>query len=652
MRWKVLFELWVRLACFACVLAVLAAALASAESIDGWVMFETGREVLREIVARVFAGMGLAVLVASGATLLIAPYVVWRPDAAVGRARLEAVSRTAAAITVIVGACGLTGASIRWASAVGLLHLSNSGGIHLWDCLAMLECVVGVLWYSRRTKRAELSRLSASLSGRFTRRALLLSAAGGVLSGLAGEDSRSPSAELRGGDPPRHTTPNLVLVTFDALSAEDVSCYGYRLPTTPHIDAFAQSSYVFRNCYATCTFTTPSIVSMMTGRYPSSTRVYHYGGPLHGRAALRTLPGQLRAGGYRTAASVANPGAHPRCLGFGADFDVLPAPPLNDLVTREAAQLSQSAVFADDAQRAAHFVPYMLEEISPRTFGTIHSSFPPQMSFQQAERILAELRGPFFLWVHVFAPHFPYLPEPPYLHRFLRDDELRTHADFTNMAGLTGLMYPLAKQAVVDKARLRYDEWIAQADGAFGSFMAALRSSGRLNNTAVIVSADHGESFEGGWMGHGGAQQLRPIIHVPLVMHLPRQSERRDITAVVDHTALAPTILDLAGLTRPEWMDGQSVTPLMRGKGASAGGLAFTQFFVPNSVFEPVRYGTVGAIDGQYQYVFDLEKGSGGLFQLSDACQGLERSRAEPQVAAELHARMRQRFPSLFSRTA
>lgn len=646
MRYKVFLELWLRLACFACLLALLAAALVSLESVDGWVMFESGREVLREVVARVVAGMGLAVLVATGAAVLVAPYVLWRTEAT--GSRLEAVSRAGAAVAVIGAAWGVTGASIRWASAVGLLHLSNGGTIYLWDCLATLELVAGALWYGRRSKRIELARLSASLSGRFTRRALLLSVVGGVLTGLAGEDAAVPAARLVGRAPPRRTSPNLLLVTFDALSAEDVSCYGYRLPTTPHIDALAQSSYVFKNYYATCTFTTPSIVSMLTGRYPSSTHVYHYGGPLHGRAAMRTLPGQLRVGGYRTAASVANPGAHPACLGFGTDFDILPAPPITDLATREAVQLFRSAVFADDAGRAANFVPYMLEQLSPRAFGNVHSSFPPQLSFQQAEQILRQLRGPFFLWVHVFAPHFPYLPEPPYLHRFLRGDELRTHAEFTDMTALTGLAYPAAKQPMVDKARLRYDEWIAQADGAFGDFMAALRSSGRLNDTAVIVSADHGESFEGGFMGHGGAQQLPPIVHIPLVVHLPRQVGRRDITAVVDQTDLAPTILDLAGLPRPEWMDGQSATGLMRGEGEPEGRLAFTQFFVANSAFKPVKHGTVGAIDGKHQYVFDLDKGSGALFRLSDDWRSVDRSAAESRLAAELHARMHERFPNLF----
>jgi arylsulfatase A-like enzyme len=647
MRGKILLELWLRLICFACLLAVLAAGLATLESVDGWIMYETGREVMREIVARVFAGMGLAVLVASGVTLLAAPYVLWR--AAAASSRLELISRTGAAVTAVAAAWGLTGAAIRWSTTVGLLPLSNSRAIYLWDCLAILELVAGVFWCARLSKRDQLSRLSAGLSGRLTRRALLLGAIGGALTGLTEEDnSRGAVPAWLGSPSPWRATPNVLLVTFDALTAEDVSCYGYRLPTTPNIDALAQSSYVFRNNYATCTFTTPSIVSMMTGRYPSNTHVYHYGGPLHGQAAQHTLPGRLRAGGYRTAASVANPGAYPACLGFGADFDILPAPPLADLATRESVQLFHSATFADDAGRAARFVPYMLEQLSPRALGSVHSTFPPHLSFRQAEHILGQLHGPFFLWVHVFAPHFPYLPEPPYLHRFLRGNELRTHAEFTDMVGLTGLVYPAAKQAVVDKARLRYDEWIAQADGAFGQFMAALRSAGRLNDTAVVVSADHGESFEGGWMGHGGAQQLRPIVHVPLVVHLPRQSERHDITTVVDHTALAPTILDLAGLPRPEWMDGESLTGLMQGQGERPGRLAFTQFFMSNSVFRPVRHGTIGAIDGQYQYVFDLGKGSGALFRLYDTSQSLDLSRTEPRLAAELHARMRERFPNLF----
>src|SRR5581483_1967841 len=182
-----------------------------------------------------------------------------------------------------------------------------------------------------------------------------------------------------------------------------------------------------------------------------------------------------------------------------------------------------SALLATDLHFAYEFFPYVAEQLSPHAFAQTHSITPPRWSFQQGAAILRQLRDPFFLWVHVFAPHYPYLPEAPYLRRFLPTDELRTHVEFNDMVGRSGYNYSLGKQAQIDKGRLRYDEWLAQADGEFGRFMQELGRTGRREDTAVIVSADHGESFQGGFLGHGGLQHLRPILHIPLLVHLPGQ---------------------------------------------------------------------------------------------------------------------------------
>jgi arylsulfatase A-like enzyme len=480
---------------------------------------------------------------------------------------------------------------------------------------------------------------------------LLLAGVGGLTAALSNrlvpQASTEPARRARA----KSTSPNIVMVTFDAMCAEDMSLYGYRLPTTPNIDALAQTSFAFSNYYAASTFTTPCVVSTLTGRYPSSTHVYHYGGRLLGESALQTFPHVLRAAGYTTAASVANPGAHPACLGFGRDFDDLPPPPINDFVAREAAARFHSATLADDIAFAGRIAPYLLEQVSPQWFGQTHSDFPPELSLRQASRILDRLDGqhdPFFLWVHFYAPHFPYLPEPPFLKRFLPSEELRTHTDFAKLFDLIGYNYSASKQPDIDRARLRYNEWMAEADDVFGRLMMRLRGSGHFDNTAVIVSADHGESFQGGYAGHGGPRQLRPILHVPLVMHFPGQTQAHRIATIADQTALAPTILEIADLRRPDWMEGHSLGAAMRGESSAQPELAFTQYFEPNSAFKPITRGTVGVIDGQHQYVFDVARKTGALYALDEAQeQKVDRSQIDPQTSADLHGDLERRFPGL-----
>jgi arylsulfatase A-like enzyme len=646
-----LWVLWSRLVSFACTIAVLLCGILSLMEVDGWRTYETVPEILREIGARLILSISVAALLGTGATLMVLPFVL--SDRAAMEARCGRIVRFAGSMVAVAFAAALVGLLIHWGTQTGLLDMTQRASVRLWLGLSAL-LVAGNAVY-RLLGRAQLEASADFVnifSGKLTRRLVLISGAAGLLTAFR---DTTPARAQSAARAPRPTAgPNIILVTFDALSAEDMSCYGYHLQTTPNIDALARASCLFTNYYAVSTFTTPNVVSMLTGRYPSSTRVYHYGGKLHGLESARTLPRELRKMGYRTLASVANPGAHPDCLGFGADFDALPPAPIADFVTRETAAVFQSAQLAYDAGLAARLAPYTLEQMSPRLFGQKHSSTPPGLSFGQAAALLDKVEPPYFLWVHSFAPHFPYLPETPYLHRFLAGDELRTHAEFANMVDLKGYSYSPARQPIVDKARLRYDEWIAQADGAFGQFMAMLRDSGRLRDTAVIVSADHGESFAGGYVGHGGSEQRRPIVHVPLLIHLPGQTDGRIIPEVVDQTALAPTILELTSCSRPHWMDGKSLDPLLRrsaspqGSVAAQSSLAFAQYLERNSVFEPVKRGTIGVIDGQNQYVLTLEDGRGCLYRLAESDrQQHDRSTLEPELATRLRACIARQFPGL-----
>lgn len=640
-------RLWSRLFFLASLITLLAAALSALIGIDGWVLYYTAAEIFHEIAARVVIAVVVALFIATVSTVLTAPYALGRYKSSANR--IDQTTRLAVFVTAWICGSAIIGATIRWGIAVHLIALTNRGSIYLWDSLALLLGIfISILYLRARSTFRSTSERTFALSGSLTRRWFLTLAAGGFLSGLSRGSTDATAPVERSTRRRSDARPNIILITFDALSAQDVSSFGYRLPTTPHIDALAKSSHLFVNYYAASTFTTPCVTSILTGRYPSNTHVYHYGGRLHGIDSVRTLPNYLRAHGYATGASVANPGAHPGCLGFGNHFLILPPPPIKDLPVRKAVELFSSAQLADDIGRAERFVPYMLEQLAPHAFGDFHSKFPPSWSFAQANQILGSLTPPFFLWIHVFAPHFPYLPEAPYLHRFLPSDEFRTHAEVSDLVDLPGYDYSPAKQPLIDKVRLRYDEWIAQADGAFGQFLEALQRSSFFDDTAILVSADHGESFQGGFLGHGGGRQLRSIVQIPLLIHLPGQTSSSAISTVFDQTTVSPTILEIAKLTPPDWMDGESLGPAMRAESSSRNSLAFTQFLAANSVFKPIDQGTCGVIDGRYQYVFDLATRSGALYLLTEAnTQKSDLISVDPAAAARLHRETSERFADI-----
>jgi arylsulfatase A-like enzyme len=115
----------------------------------------------------------------------------------------------------------------------------------------------------------------------------------------------------------------------------------------------------------------------------------------------------------------------------------------------------------------------------------------------------------------------------------------------------------------------------------------------------------------------------------------------------VDQTALAPTILDLAGLPIPDWMHGQSLVAwLNREENGQGEGLAFTQYVERNSIFRPLHRGSIGVIDGEYQYVFYLDTQKGVLRPLKQAqIWDLDESSENPARVEALHAAIHAKFP-------
>jgi len=247
----------------------------------------------------------------------------------------------------------------------------------------------------------------------------------------------------------------------------------------------------------------------------------------------------------------------------------------------------------------------------------------------------------------VITPHNPYLPDPADRGRFLPPAKVHTYEE--QAGGRWKPNYPSDQQSLVDERRLRYDEFIATADRAFGSFMTNFDKSEKSKNTVVIVSADHGESFEGGVYQHSSPYLTRPVIHIPLIIRLPGQRTKQSVGVPADETALAPTILELAGQSKPENMRGQSLAKwLKEGNPGEEEGLAFSQYLERNSVFRPLQHGMVGVVDGKYQYVVDLETQKGALRPLSEAhFWRLDKTSENPVRARELRSAIHERFPDL-----
>jgi arylsulfatase A-like enzyme len=430
--------------------------------------------------------------------------------------------------------------------------------------------------------------------------------------------------------------PDIYLITIDALRADHMSLYGYSRPTTPNLERFAQRASTFDYFFANSNFTTSATTSIETGKLPWTHRVFQLGGFLRGQAQRENLEAMLRQRGYYTSMISSNPVAGPiqhRTLG---SYDAVEYPPpmhdmgsfqhytdlvgLNTLYTLSGTLLNSLAcvrLYMSDLIWNDQF-PNPAEPV----FDWVRHSLQPSGTHQ-----------PRFVWAHVFPPHDPYLAPLPYRGRFLSSSKLTRMYDFIGLDNRS-----LPRGVSVDEMRARYDEDINYTDHAVGSFLEWLDHTGRLDRSIVIISADHGESFEHGWFKHTGPYLYNDLIRIPLLVHLPGQKEGLRITQTAEQVDLLPTILDLVGGPVPSWSEGTSLKPSLEGKQVVPRSI-FSMNLETSSTFEPITRGTLAVIDNDFKYIDRLRSQEVSLYRYrTDPLEQQNLVESEPAVAARMKA--------------
>ena len=649
-RLRILMAAWGRFVLAACASAMFILVLYVLSAVDGWLYYIEPWDVAAGITERIFLAILLGAAIGTVCFAAALPFLLSNREALAARSRI-AVFVTVVAAGVVCFSF-LLRALLVWAATLGLGSVTHGYKIGLG--IAILIAFAAVIY--RPTTRKKLQNyLDDTFGSKLTRRVVLASVAGSALvwapkSAVHLASGPSP----RGAVDPGIKRANMLLVTFDALAAEDMSLYGYHLPTTPNIDAFASSAAVFDNFYSCSTFTTCSIAAMLSGRYPENNLVYQLDGGFLPSQARKTAMRALRDAGYMTAASVANPHAHPDILEIDRQFDLLPSPALRQYEIPGALMTIGCGNVALDTQQALGYPNAILVATAPKLFAATDSPFPPRLSVEQGFSLLERLEPPYFLWIHFFAPHQDYQPRPPYLHRFLPDDTMRTGPELAVLFNCPdGQIH--AGPAADDR------------QGAPALRRMDLRS-GRGVRAAALVGGKIRQADE-----HGGDRFLRsrrefsrrrlqswqfdpsPSDDPCSARCATARSDAAKTYFDNDRSNGACSNLGRSGeFARPSWMDGNSLLPLVRGDvGARSLNLAFTQYLAGNSVFAPLRHGTVGVIDGQHQYVLDISTGKGKLRRLAEAhLPSIDRSSEEPELALALRRIILKRFPTIRGVTA
>ena len=636
-------SLWFRLITLGIIALVFAEALLlAAGKAQGWTFYLTTAGVVFEVAVRLVFAALVGIVLGTIVTTVLAPFL-WHFSSS--RERIaDWVTKAGVFLVVFLDS--------RFALEIVIKSWwSNHGPRFTTALLTAHFLAFAVALCVPRARGEVVTSLDGFLSPKMTRRAALATVAGTAALVVTEFALAKAASTIKAALVPQRPKSNFLLITFDAFCAEDMSLYGYRLPTTPNIDAFARKGTTFTNFYSGSTFTTSCVATMLTGLYPSENRVFQTQGHVPSHNAGKNFPHAMRAAGFATGAFFSNSNAYYLAESLRNAYDFLPEPIYQPGGLQHlwdgTTPLHQKSGIGSRLQEYSDLME-VWNTLAQLPFN-LYVRYRAVASFEHASELLAKLPDGFLLWVHVMTPHGPYLPDAADRGRFLpSDSKLRT---FDEEGTPWKPHYKPDQQSDVDKYRLRYDEFIATADRAFGAFMADFENTGKLRDTTVIVSADHGESFEGGVYQHESAYQTRPVIHVPLIIRTPGEQDGRKVAFTVDQTALAPTILELAGQPKPEWMRGQSLVRWLNGNDQGEGeGLAFCQFLEKNSVFKPLRHGTVGVIDGksQHQYVLDLDTQKGALKPLKEAqIWNLDRSAENPALAEQLRAAIYSRFPEL-----
>ena len=321
------------------------------------------------------------------------------------------------------------------------------------------------------------------------------------------DDSRHESSQLAGLPRVADGSPNVLLIVLDTVRAENLSLYGHKRITTPHLDRLATRGVVFDQARSPGVWTLPSHCSLFTGRWPHelSARAER---PLD--RTFPTLAEFMTSRGYMTAGFVANTLFCNHWYGVARGFIHY-----EDVAEDLSAIMRSSGV----GRRLHKLIGNPLQERPSAFFyrkdaATINGEFLSWMDRWGPSRT----DRPFFVFLNYYDAHDPYMPPGGFKNRF------GMKPPTTDELSLLQRWHELeSKPKTPEQNKLAtdaYDECIASLDEDLGRLFEELEKRRMLDNTMIIVTADHGEEFgEHGGYGHGNLYP--PVTRVPLIIVPP-----------------------------------------------------------------------------------------------------------------------------------
>jgi len=358
---------------------------------------------------------------------------------------------------------------------------------------------------------------------------------------------------------------NVILITIDTLRADHLNCYGYSKNITKNLDRLASRGALFLHTISNGPYTSPSFISLFSSDYPSRflEEVEDIGeqNPCQFLSENRvSFVDILKGEGYSTAAFVDSNPYISSYYGYDRSFDMF-----EDFLNLSRSRGSNKALtFKTPLKRPKNLpVRYGFNRNLQRIVRAVKYNISHKKSIQGAEKVnkrviswIETLSGGFFLWIHYMDVHGPYIPHGQYL-KFLQWTISRARYRHLERGGMPESSLKLLTDL--------YDEELRYVDQAIGNLIDSLEKQGFLDNTFIILCADHGEEFgEHGSWGLHQSKLYDELLHVPLIITGPG-IPKREIYSQTELLDIAPTILDLLNIPKSDVFQGRSLVPLLKG---------------------------------------------------------------------------------------
>ena len=404
---------------------------------------------------------------------------------------------------------------------------------------------------------------------------------------------------------------NLVLVTIDTLRADHLGIYGYKRPTSPNLDRLAREGIWFRNCYSQSATTGASHVSLFTSRYPQS----------HGVLANRekfpdfaSMMDSFRTAGYSSAGFVSS-AVLAGDFGIKKEFDH----------------------FDETLTRAEKNRVNRYERTAKDTLSAVEKWIPTS-------------KGPFFIWIHLIDPHGPY-QAPENADYFVSDTLSKTESPILEFAASNWEFNKIPLYQRLDNKKeakyyiARYDAEIRYTDEALGTFFNFLKDSKVYENTAIVITADHGETMaEPNHLRHFSHSTIayEEVVRVPLILKGSNlvDFKKLDSSKTIRLMDIFPTLCSLFGLKKPESLQGIDLQKMGRKNDS------IFSFGAYGTEFLEKKIGTqFTVLNGNFRYVVRTDNSAEELYDhKNDPAEGVNVAADHPEKMAEFRKELKAFF--------